>query len=1166
MNIYVCFHKYIHRYSPNRSSITMMILTVVLFFTSAYLLPQRTNAKITGESWVQPVISNTPSVVYSGGSLVGSGDGEYLYAFGGNLSKNFWRYSTNNDIWTSMTNVPENIGNGGSLIYFNNGADDYIYANRGDGRGDFWRYSINNNTWANLASIPGTIGDGGTLAYPGSGEYIYATRGDSTKQFLRYNINTNTWTSLPNTPQDIYRGGSLVFPENGNYIFALRGEDTKEFWRYSTVEESWTSMSNIPSSVYFGGELIYPNTGDYIYAFSGYGRTDYLRYSISNNTWERMKESPFGISIGSALAYSGVGDYIYSLGGNNTTDFFRYSISQNKWEHTLRTTRNVSSGGSSLSMKNTDDIYFFTNGTSFTKYNIVNDSWTQLRDTPQSIGDGASLAYPGSGNYIYALRGGNNYNFWRYSISGNTWESMSSTLGWIGFGGSLVSSGNEDYLYALRGYNTRTFHRYNISGNNWEVMANTPQNVGSGGSLVYYPGNQESIFAFGGNNTNNFWRYNIQGNNWTTMTSTPQAVGSGGYLVYPEGSSYIYALRGSSTNRFWRYDIANAIWEELSNTPYLVGVGGSLAYNADTNTVYALFGNSSPYFSKYPLNNLYQIKSNSGISINNTHNRNINLESNFGLNSSESSEVTLALSNGSRVARINLNLTEDVDWSLLVAESNIANGKSLLYYPGGASDIPGIEGTSYDLFIPKLVDSESVLICPNVNTLSNVNRECINGYVFSEGETHRMAFPSGSGDVSVSIETINNQEYWVASGVMGTGGLSLSGEFNLKDNMSRLQVSERSDHTIEFGTIAGILEPAHSISLSFDLPTKNFSLLNISVNDIDLEDDGTDLVLCSSTGYSCIPTDTSWGVNINIISDTITFTHPTDANNGDIANGSSITIKIGTTADSGIGQIQNPTNLSEYEIAFEIINGDGSDHEVGEVSIPIVDDDTVNISGYLDTTLSFDIDTTTETGNTLGTGDCDTSGINACSSYKGSIDHLGYVVSVGEMNSNTVNRSNLTLARHNDGNTGLINSIFFDLETNAQGGAVVTVVSRFGGMFLDPSNIISSSESNPSSEIEISEGSGKYGIQSILGTHYRVSNTGMINVVDNCDGILNGGGGITGDYYCGISNHIATEIFNSGSNPIEEARVEFAIGVAPTSTNATGIYVDYLTFIATGTF
>ncbi|MEK6901622.1 MAG: hypothetical protein AABX37_04720, partial [Nanoarchaeota archaeon] len=73
--------------------------------------------------------------------------------------------------------------------------------------------------------------------------------------------------------------------------------------------------------------------------------------------------------------------------------------------------------------------------------------------------DGGSLAYPGSGDFLYAFKGNNTTDFWRYSITNNTWITLTSTPQKVWFGGSLSSQGG-DSIYALRGGNTVGFWRF----------------------------------------------------------------------------------------------------------------------------------------------------------------------------------------------------------------------------------------------------------------------------------------------------------------------------------------------------------------------------------------------------------------------------------------------------------------------------------------------------------------------------------------------------------------------------------------------------------------------------------------------------------------------------------------------------------------------------------
>ncbi len=57
------------------------------------------------------------------------------------------------------------------------------------------------------------------------------------------------------------------------------------------------------------------------------------------------------------------------------------------------------------------------------------------------------------------------------------------------------------------------------------------------------------------------------------------------------------------------------------------------------------------------------------------------------------------------------------------------------------------------------------------------------------------------------------------------------------------------------------------------------------------------------------------------------------------------------------------------------------------------------------------------------------------------------------------------------------------------------------------------------------------------------------------------------DYYCDVADGgTPISIFNSNSLPIDDGRLQFAVGASPASDDGTGTYTDQLTFVATATF
>jgi len=497
---------------------------------------------------------------------------------------------------------------------------------------------------------------------------------------------------------------------------------------------------------------------------------------------------------------------------------------------------------------------------------------------------------------------------------------------------------------------------------------------------------------------------------------------------------------------------------------------------------------------------------------------------------------------GYRIATFNVEFADaDLDWGSLDAGGS--EGKAFMHYPGGFSAIPGVVDSSYTLYIQKGI-GEKVAICPGAESLSEVDGGCPGLFYADEH----------SPDVEVVTE--DGIEYWKISGLTGTGAFSLVG---VKDTCTRLQGGEESDHDIQFTTSYAIDSSGDTIVVDF-IPgqsttdgSQDFDFNGIDVGDIDLEDDGVDKTLCTGAN-PCSAGAGIWGVNISTGSnDTITFTAPTDAGATEIASGSIVHIKIGLNADDpsqGNTRVKNPTVPGSYEIHIRLDNG--SDIDFGELEIPIVDDDTVNITGYIDTVLSFDIDTS-ETDE-----DCDASGgAIPCDSHGGASDDVGYVVDLGEMTLTTVTKSGDNVL-HADGLAGNINYIWFDLESNADGGSVVTVVSLNERLEMDGSNYIPDVAGG--SEQQITFADGLYGINHRVGL-VNSTTAGTILVHDDCDCD-------SGDaYYCDVSDGgTPIEVFNSNGNPVDDGRVQWAVGAAPDVSDGTGTYTDQLTFIATATF
>jgi hypothetical protein len=486
---------------------------------------------------------------------------------------------------------------------------------------------------------------------------------------------------------------------------------------------------------------------------------------------------------------------------------------------------------------------------------------------------------------------------------------------------------------------------------------------------------------------------------------------------------------------------------------------------------------------------------------------------------------------GNPIAQFNMGLVTDIDWTSVEA---IRDGfKTLVHFPSGFASTPGVQSSTYSLLVERPANSQSVVICPGATAIVDVEITC------SGAETKLIT------DVDVDIVAYNGKEFFKVSGLSSTGGLPINDASAVRDIMTREQVSVASDHTIEFGTTLGINSSGDTIAVDFD---DAWDFTPVTVSDIDLQDNGTDKTLCTGS-LPCSPGAGVWGVDLNTSTNVLTFTAPTDAASGEVNINDTLTVKIGKTATfqaAGTNQPVNPAVVASYEIHLNITNG-GS--EYGEMEVPIIDDDTVNITGYLDTFVTFDIDTATSDVNCDAVG-----GGNPCDSYGGATDNSGYVVDLGEMSTSTVNVSGNSAA-HADGGTGNINSIWFDISSNAANGINVRSYS-LNDALLGPG--ASTIPSVGSGEVQITAGSSLYGLQNRF-LDSKSSVAGTIDINSDCDTT----GGDT--YFCSVGGSSGRTIFSS-TGRIDTGRVQFRVGATPNSLNATGTYTDQLTFIASASF
>ena len=483
-----------------------------------------------------------------------------------------------------------------------------------------------------------------------------------------------------------------------------------------------------------------------------------------------------------------------------------------------------------------------------------------------------------------------------------------------------------------------------------------------------------------------------------------------------------------------------------------------------------------------------------------------------------------------KVAEMNVNFNSSPSWTGVSGAT--AQNVAFFHSTQPISTITNGAATSYTLYIRK-GEGDKVWICPGAASLLEVNLTCSGGYFLSDGQTENGSTASvvtGSGGII----------YWKVSGLTSTGGMSVV--TGLRDTLTRLQVGELSDHAITFGTNYGLTASGDKIEIEFGNDGNKFVLGDLAIEDIEITDNVsfTPKTLSASAGVNI------WGVEIDAVNSKITFNAPLSGTTGYFPESTQILIKIGTNVTGATHQIQNPSTVGNVKEIITLTNT--PPNEMGIVSIPIVDSDTVDVSGYVNAYMHFDIDTAT--GEIPGVNPIVDCNYDTCLTHENGGAGSNYTVDLGELSSAIVNRSNTTSVRHADGGDGIINSIYFDVTTNAPSGAIVRVRSENGGLQGPGTNKILPVTNDGDT---IDPNSGLYGY------NLPVDSTpihGTIIRNSLCDDLVG---------YCKLNTSYNT-VFSTNNLPLDTGRVRMDLAAAATYVNSPGVYTDTLTFVATATF
>ncbi len=172
---------------------------------------------------------------------------------------------------------------------------------------------------------------------------------------------------------------------------------------------------------------------------------------------------------------------------------------------------------------------------------------------------------------------------------------------------------------------------------------------------------------------------------------------------------------------------------------------------------------------------------------------------------------------------------------------------------------------------------------------------------------------------------------------------------SLSDTMSTVKIGALANHDIQFTSPTGVAS-GQTIILTFQ---SDFSIdADLDYTDIDVLDDGVSVPLATT------PLGATWGA-ARTSEIEITLTNGTTV----VGAGSVIRIIIGTNAvvpSDGVRQITNTTTTGTKTITIS-----GTFTDTGIISVQIITDDAVNISGTVNQTIAFAINNPTIAFGTL---------------------------------------------------------------------------------------------------------------------------------------------------------------------------------------------------------
>jgi hypothetical protein len=322
---------------------------------------EATNDTACGQVTGVPVWERLPDVpfgaknrgVQAGGALAYVPD-SLVYAFKGNNTTEFYVYNTYRDSWFERESIPA-FGSSGRRKRVKTGAQlegdtsGSLYAFKGNNTVEFWKYSVAGRTWTQKQDYPLGSGKklkaGANLAYVPQQNALYSCKGNNTLEFNCFDIANGTW--LPKSPvpfgvssrRRVKEGSAMAYDGVGT-IYLLKGA-TLEFYGYSIARDSWYPKESIRYSTYSkhrkmkkGASAAFDTEYNLFYALKGGKSGEFWFYDPARDTWVDAGPDSFPTPSGNKrlLPYAGAdlcygAGKIFALRGNKTDEFWRYNAS-----------------------------------------------------------------------------------------------------------------------------------------------------------------------------------------------------------------------------------------------------------------------------------------------------------------------------------------------------------------------------------------------------------------------------------------------------------------------------------------------------------------------------------------------------------------------------------------------------------------------------------------------------------------------------------------------------------------------------------------------------------------------------------------------------------------------------------------------------------------------